>query len=194
MTAMPMRCSDPLRASRHLLLPPPCCPPCSQRGIRRSCLAWVRSAKYMSMTPFLVFLICVSNLVAVDASLYEQARELYKQGPGKGPEIVRLLREHTKANPKDIDAFSLLGITLFGIEKPAEALPAIDRAIELATEENVIRPGIMMLRARTLYELNRLWECKGVLDAYWAFWQDSPELKKLYEWYYPRVKDAQEQK
>jgi predicted Zn-dependent protease len=148
----------------------------------------------MSIAPFLVLLICVSQLVGADASLYEQARELYKEGPSRGPEVVRLLREHTKAHPRDLEAFSLLGITLFGIEKPAEALPAIDRAIELATEKEGIRPKMVMLRARTLYELNRPWECKRVLEAYWAFWQDSPELKKLYEWYYPRVKDAHEKK
>jgi tetratricopeptide (TPR) repeat protein len=148
----------------------------------------------MSFAPYLVSLICVSQLVAADASLYDQARELYKQGPARAPEIVRLLREHTKANPQDIEAFGLLGITLFGIEKHAEALPVIDRAIELATEKEDIRPKMVMLRARTLYELNRQWECKRVLEAYWAFWQDSPELKKLYEWYYPRVKDAKEPK
>ncbi|WP_395752576.1 tetratricopeptide repeat protein [Prosthecobacter sp.] len=144
----------------------------------------------MNLPLLLICLLCATHLVAADASLYEQARELYKQGPSKGPEIVRLLQEHTKATPRDIDAFTLLGITLFGIEKPAEALPPIDRAIELANEEKNIRPGILMLRARTLYELDRKWECKKLLEAHWAFWQDNPELKKLYDWYYPKVQDA----
>ncbi|WP_395740594.1 tetratricopeptide repeat protein [Prosthecobacter sp.] len=144
----------------------------------------------MNLPQLLICLLCATHLAAADPSLYEQARELYKQGPSKGPEIVRLLQEHTKANPRDIDAFTLLGITLFGIEKPAEALPPIDRAIELATEEKNIRTGVIMLRARTLYELDRKWECRKVLEAYWAFWQDNPELKKLYDWYYPKVQDA----
>jgi tetratricopeptide (TPR) repeat protein len=127
------------------------------------------------------------SLIAADTSRYEQARELYKQGPTQGPEIVRLLREHLVGHPDDIEALGLLGITLFGIEKPAEALPVIDRAIDLADQKGEIRPKMMMLRARSLYELQRYWECKRVLEAYWAFWQDNPELKKLYEWYYPKV-------
>lgn len=144
-----------------------------------------------------VSFICLALLVATgsfaaDSSLYEQARELYRQGPTKGPEVVRLLREHIAAHPKDIDAVSLLGITLFGIEKPEEALPVIDRAIELASEKKEIRPKMMMLRARTLYHLHRPGECKRVLEVYWAFWQDNPELMKLYDWYYPRVKDSKE--
>ena len=148
----------------------------------------------MKTLVLLMLLICSVSPSAAETSLYEQARELYKQGPTKGPEIVRLLREHLADHPEDIEAVCLLGITLFGLEKPAEALPVIDRAMDLADQKKAIRPKMVMLRARTLYELHRSWECKRVLEAYWAFWQDSPELKKLYEWYYPKVKDAKEQK
>ena len=148
----------------------------------------------MRITTFFIVLLVAAGLRAAESSLHEQARELYREGPTKGPEVVRLLREHIAAHPQDIDAVSLLGITLFGIEKPEEALPVIDRAIELASEKKEIRPKMVMLRARTLYELDRQWECKRVLEAYWAFWQDSPALKKLYDWYYPRVVDAKEQK
>jgi hypothetical protein len=103
-----------------------------------------------------------------------------------------LLREHIQANPKDSEAVRLLGITLFGIERPDEALPVINRAIEIASEKKEISPQMQMLKARTLYELHRYWECKHELEVYWAFWQDSPDLKKLYDWYYPRVEKAKE--
>lgn len=146
----------------------------------------------MKIPTILVMLLIATHISAADGSLYDQARELYKQGPTKGPEIVRLLREHIKANPKDGEAIRLLGITLFGIGKPDEALPVFDRAIEIAGEKKEISPQMQMLRARTLYELHRYWECKHELEVYWAFWQDSPELKKLYDWYYPRVADAKE--
>lgn len=146
----------------------------------------------MKISTILVMLVLATRIIAADVSLYDQARELYKQGPTKGPEIVRLLREHIRANPKDGEAVRLLGITLFGIEKPDEALPVIDRAIEIAGEKKEISPQMQMLRARTLYELHRYWECKHELEVYWAFWQDSPELKKLYDWYYPRVAEAKE--
>lgn len=142
----------------------------------------------------LALLASTTSLFATDASLYEQARELYKQGPAKAPEIVRLLREHIAGNPDDIEAVSLLRITLFGIEKPAEALPMIERAIALAEQKEEIRPKMLMLRARSLYALDRHWECKRVLEVYWAFWQNSPELKRAYEGYYPKVKDAKEPK
>lgn len=147
------------------------------------------------MRAFLVLIVLTlgTSISAADRPLYDQARELYRQGPTKGPEVVRLLREHIAASPQDLDAVSLLAITLFGIEKAEEALPVIERAIALAGEQKEIRPKMVMLKARTLYELNRHWECRRVLEAYWAFWQDSPELKELYDWYYPRVQDAKEE-
>ena len=128
-----------------------------------------------------------TGLIAGEVSLYDQARELYKVGPSKGTEVVRLLREHIKTHPKDIEAVSFLGITLFGIEKPDEALSAFDRAIQLADEKHEIRPWMLMFKARTFFELHRYNECRHILDVFWAFWQGDPELKKLYDWYYPRV-------
>ncbi len=142
----------------------------------------------------LLLLFLASGLFAADGSLYDQARELYKQGPSKGPEIVRLLREHVQTNTNDYEAFSLLAITLFGIEKPAEALPVIERAIEIAQEKKEVSPKMLMLKARSLYKLDRNWECRRILEIYSAFWQDKPELKSLYDSYYPRVKDAEEPK
>ena len=104
---------------------------------------------------------------------------MYKQGPKKGPEIVSLLRAHIRDNPKDEKAIRLLGITLYGIEKPAEALPVLEQAIDIATGNNSIAPSVLMLKARSLYDLDRKYECKRILEVYWAFWQYDEELKKL---------------
>ena len=132
----------------------------------------------------------ISMGCASSPSRYDRARELYKQGPKKGPEIISLLRAHIHENPKDDKALRLLGITLYGIKKPAEALPILERVIDIAKENNSIAPSILMLKARALYDLDRKYECKRILEIYWAFWQDDEELKKRYEWYFPRVNDT----
>src|SRR5262245_55517629 len=124
-----------------------------------------------------------SGVFAEEGSLYDQARELYKQGPIQGPEIVRLLRKHVQTKNNDFEAFALLGITLFGIEKFDEALPVIDRAIQIAQEKESINPKMVMLKARTLYELDRKYECKRILEIYWGFWQGNDRLKDLYDSY-----------
>ena len=142
---------------------------------------------YVILTALLMNMGCASS-----PSRYDKARELYKQGPKKGSEIVSLLRAHILDNPKDEKAIRLLAITLYGIEKPAETLPVLEQAIDLASESDEIAPSILMLKARALYDLDRKYECKRILEIYWAFWQNDEELKKLYEWYYPRVKEMKE--
>lgn len=147
----------------------------------------------MKMMIHVMFAVLLMSMgCASSPSRYDEARELYKQGPKKGPEIISLLRAHIHDNPKDQKAIRLLGITLYGIKKPAEALPVFEQAIDIATENDTIAPSILMLKARALYDLNRKYECKRILEIYWAFWQDDGELKKSYEWYYPKVKDTKE--
>src|ERR1041385_6143533 len=64
----------------------------------------------------------------------------------------------------------------------------------MAKHKDEISPKMLMLKARVLYALNRKWECKRILEIYWAFWQNRPELKEHYEWYYPKVKNAKQPK
>lgn len=126
----------------------------------------------------------------VHASKLEQAKELYKQGPSKGEEVVLLLREHIQETPDEMEAFRWLGITLYGIGKAEEALPAVEKYFDIfyaQKEGGGVSPYMHMLHARILYELGRYQESKRILEVYWAFWQGNDKLKPLYDYYYPRV-------
>lgn len=144
----------------------------------------------------LIISVFVSTLAIVGAfaSKYEEARELYKEGPKKAPEIIKLLKDHLKAHPKDEMVVRLLGITHLGIGEADEALKRFDKAIDLAKQRDSIPAGVLMSKARALFELNRKHECKRILEGYWAFWQSNEKHMELYDWYWPRVKDAKEPK
>jgi tetratricopeptide (TPR) repeat protein len=142
----------------------------------------------MRATALLIVALWLSGL-ALRASKYDDAVELYKEGPSKGPEIIRLLREHLAKEPKDEKALRLLGITQFGIGDSEGALATFNRVIDLIEKDDRISPQVVMYKARALFDLDRKPECKKILGAYWAFWQDDEKLKGVYEWYWDRVKD-----
>ena len=126
-----------------------------------------------------------------EASKYNEALELYGDGPAKAPQIIKLLNEHIEDNPKDDKAFKLLGITQFGIEDNEGALATFEKTIKLLDEDGRISAQILMYKARTLFALKRMFECRRLLEVYWAFWQDDEQLKRSYEWHWERVKEAE---
>ena len=126
-------------------------------------------------------------LISSCASKYDVARDLYREGPSKAPQIIALLQDHIESHPKDDNAYRLLGITQFGTSRNVHALESFNKAIELQKEKGEVSPNILMLKARTLYSLERKKECKQLLKHNWAFWQNDPELKSQYEWYWQRL-------
>ncbi len=142
----------------------------------------------MKTTALSFFVICLTQLSLI-ASKYDDARELYKEGPTKGPEIIELLEEHLVKNPTDEKAIRLLGITQFGIGRNEEALETFEKAIALAEKDGSISPNLLMCKARALFALDRKYETKRILEVYWAFWQDETDLEELYDWYWERVKN-----
>ena len=145
------------------------------------------------MKNYLTILAILFFSINATASKYDDARKLYKEGPTKAPQIIKLLKEHIADHPVDIKAYKLMGITQFGTEKNKEALATFNKVIELQNSE-FISPEILMLKARTLYALNQKAECKRILRVFWAFWQGDEELEKTYEWYWEQVKDIKEPK
>ncbi len=120
-------------------------------------------------------------------SYFEQAMELYKEGPSRAPEIIDLLKRELKEHPENNKAVKLLGITYFGIERFEEAIEQFDRAIDLASKDGSIIPQILFMKAEALHELKRDAEAKKILDDYWAFWQDGGKLQQRYKVLYPQV-------
>ena len=141
--------------------------------------------KTIKLSIALFFLTAISLV----ASKYDDARELYKEGPTKGLEIIKLLKEHLAVNPADEKALRLLGITEFGVGKNKEALNTFDKAIVVAGKDGSISPSLLMYKARALFALKRKYECKRILEVYWAFWQDEGKLEELYDWYWDKVKN-----
>jgi tetratricopeptide (TPR) repeat protein len=120
-------------------------------------------------------------------SYFEQARELYKEGPSKAPEIIEFLKKELAIHPHHEKATRLLGITYFGVGQFDKALAQFDAAISLAEKRESIVPRMLFYKARTLYHLKRYAEAKKILEVYWAFWQDDDELKNSYEKLYPAI-------
>lgn len=139
------------------------------------------------MKKLLPCIICLIFVTTTFASKYDEARELYKQGPSKGNEVVVLLQEHLAEMPEDEAALRLLAVTLFGLKRSSEALPIIDKALALAEKRDSISAQMLMLKARSLYDLERFEESNKILEVYWGFWQGDDELLKLYNWYYPQT-------
>lgn len=122
-------------------------------------------------------------------SYYRQAKELYKAGPSKAPEIIALLEKAIAADKTNAMACYLLGLTYFGTERFDEALAQFDRALELKESNGkTINPELRFYRARTLFELGRCPEAKQILESHWAFWQDGGRLQERYEALYPEVR------
>ncbi len=131
--------------------------------------------------------------VAVDEAdlqygkLYAQARALYREGPARAPEIIRLLKEQISLTPDNEQAIYLLGVTYFGTNDMPNALQQFDLGIALAGKRSEINPELQFYKASTLFYLGRCPEARQMLDAYWAFWQDGGRLQGRYEQLYPEV-------
>ncbi len=131
--------------------------------------------------------------VAVDEAdlhygkLYAQARALYREGPARAPEIIKLLKEQIRLTPDNEQAIYLLGVTYFGTNDMQNALQQFDQGIALSGKRGEINAEVLFYKARTLFYLGRCTEAKQMLDAYSAFWQDGGRLQGRYEQLYPEV-------
>ncbi|MDH3976644.1 MAG: tetratricopeptide repeat protein [Deltaproteobacteria bacterium] len=124
-------------------------------------------------------------------SYYRQAKELYREGPSKAPEIIALLKKAITADDANVKAHYLLGVTYFGTERFDSALRQFDRALELQESDGqTINPELRFYRARTLFELGRCEEARQILESHWAFWQDGGRLQGRYEALSPMVEKA----
>ena len=124
--------------------------------------------------------VTMADEAAVSARV-AQALELYKQGPSRAPEIIRLLSEEIEHNPANEDAVRLLAITYFGVGQFERAVATFDQAIALAAKRDAVAPEMLFYKASALFELNRCQQAKAMLDANRAFWLDDLTMKQQYE-------------
>jgi tRNA 2-thiouridine synthesizing protein A len=137
------------------------------------------------------FIISVSALLIIAATVeateeektsrYDKAWALYQQGPEKAEQVIKVLREELKENPENSSAHLLLGITLFGTKRFEAALVQFNAAIDLGIKRNVTRPRTILLKARTLNQLNRAAEAKKLLDKQAPLFSQPPDVKQEYD-------------
>jgi hypothetical protein len=121
-----------------------------------------------------------SSAPASKPSRYEQARELYREGIMKAPQIIALLREEIAENPSNRDAVALLGITLYGTGKFEEAIEQFQKAEDMARKSGELVGRISFLRAKALVQLRRYEDAAQTLNAHWAVFDTDSETQKEY--------------
>ena len=105
---------------------------------------------------------------------YQQARELYREGPSKGPEIIALLNKALAIDSTDINVLQLKGTTHLGIGEFDEAIECFDRIIE---GNESIYPGVVFMKAKALFFKKEYQEARQLLNAYWAFFNQEDAKK-----------------
>jgi tetratricopeptide (TPR) repeat protein len=128
-----------------------------------------------------------ASVPASNPSRYDQARALYREGSERAPEIIRLLREEIADNPTNRDAVALLGITLYGTEKFQEAVEQFEKVEAMANKSGDLLSGVVFLRVKALLQLQRYEDAADVLNAYWAIFDNDPNIKQEYEELSPLV-------
>jgi thiol-disulfide isomerase/thioredoxin len=85
--------------------------------------------------------------------VFDYERMLAYLAVGRGEDAVGLFRDRTRQLPTSYEAHARLASTLMRLDRPAEALPAIERAIELAYGPRRLR--YLALRTDALERLGR---------------------------------------
>lgn len=112
---------------------------------------------------------------------FDLARELYKLGPAKAPEILAELDLELRDHPENVQAFLLKAITQMGIGQLDAALATLDQLSQVASKNKTIYPSAVLIRARCLFHKGEYESAKRELEPYGAFFQDDAGLKVQYD-------------
>lgn len=112
---------------------------------------------------------------------FDRARELYKLGPAKAPEILAELDLELRDHPENVQAFLLKAITQMGIGQLDAALATLDQLSQVASKNKTIHPSAVLIRARCLFHKGEYESAKRELELFGPFFQDDVGLKSQYD-------------
>ena len=112
---------------------------------------------------------------------FARARELYKGGPSKAPEVLAELNLELREHPENIKAYILKALTQMGTEKLDDALKTLDAAQKEADKDKSIYREIPFYRAQCLFYKRDFAEAKKALEPYSGFYLGNKEDEAQYD-------------
>jgi hypothetical protein len=114
-------------------------------------------------------------------SHFDNAVELYTQGPSKADEVLREIDLALAENPGNSGAYVLKAVTLMGTKRCPKALKVVDELEKAPGLKGKVFPLALEVRARCLCAAGKYAEAKAALEPFRKHFYQKEEWREHYD-------------